>query len=56
MINHCTMGLSTAQILLNFDQNLMNLFGTDEKLSKDSGESVSVKSEVLMDEKHEGSD
>ena len=34
----------------------MNLFGRDEKLSKDSGESVFVKNEVLMDKEHEGSD
>ena len=45
-----------VHILLNFDRNLMNLFGTGEKLQEDSGETFSVKNVVVMDEKHEGAD
>ena len=43
-----------VHILLYFDRNLMNLFGTGEKLA--SGKTFSVKNVVLIDEKHEGAD
>ena len=45
-----------VHILLNFDRNLINVFGTGEKLHKASGKTFSVKNVVLMDEKHEGAD
>ena len=44
------------KILLNFDWNHLKLFGTGEKLPKDSGNffrQISVKNIILMDEKHE---
>ena len=48
-----------AQILLNFGRNHLKLFGTGEKLPKDSGNFfcyIFVKNVVLIDEKHEGDD
>ena len=48
-----------AQILLNFGQNHPKLFGTEEKLPKDSWKmffQIFVKNVVLIDEKNEGGD
>ena len=68
IFSHCTMGLSIPlriskitknKILLNFDWNHLKLFGTGEKLPKDSGNffrQIFVKNVILMDEKHEWHD
>ena len=48
--------ITKNKILLNLDWNHLKLFGTGEKLPKDSGNffrQISVKNIILMDEKHE---